>query len=95
MVPLPAYEIFLSWLFLQLLLIAIPVVAGFRAGRRGRLRLWHVAALVLFTALLMLPAVACVSLRSSPEAWLYVMRVHASGSVLTRVGARSRTSQGR
>ena len=76
---LPAYEIFLSWLFLQLLLIAIPAVAGFLVGRRGRLHLWHVAALVLLTALLLLPAVACDGLRSRPEAWLSVMRMHARG----------------
>ena len=80
MVALPAYEVLLSWLFLHLLLIAIPAVAGFLVGRRGRLHLWHVAALVLLTALLLLPAVACVSLRSRPEAWLSVMRMHASGS---------------
>jgi hypothetical protein len=42
--------------------------------------LWHVAALVLLTALLLLPAVACVDLNSRPEAWLSVMRMHASGS---------------
>ena len=79
MVALPAYEILLSWLFLHLLLIAIPAVAGFLVGRRGRLHLWHVAALVLLAALLLLPAVACVSLRSRPEAWLSVVRMHASG----------------
>ena len=39
MVPLPAYEVLLSWLFLHLLLIAIPAVAGFLLGRRGRLHL--------------------------------------------------------
>jgi hypothetical protein len=49
-------------------------------GRRGRLRLWHIAALVLLTALLLLPAVACVNLNSSPKAWLSVMRMHTSGS---------------
>lgn len=76
---LPAYEIFLSWLFLQLLLIAIPAVAAFLVGRRGRLQLWHLAALVLLAALLLLPAVACVSLRSRPEAWLSVVQMHAIG----------------
>src|SRR5688572_9513827 len=76
---LPVHEILLSWLFLHLLLIAIPAVAGFLVGRRGRLHLWHVAALVLLTALLLLPAVACDSLRSHPEAWLSVMRMHARG----------------
>ena len=48
-------------------------------GRRGRLRLWHIAALVLLTALLLLPAVACIGLRSRPEAWLSVMGMHVSG----------------
>src|SRR5262245_34538172 len=76
---LPAHEIFLSWVFLHLLLVAIPAVAGYLVGRRGRLHLWHVAALVLLAALLLLPAVACVSLRSRPEAWLSVVRMHAIG----------------
>ena len=80
MVALSAPEILLSWLFLHLLLIAIPAVAGFLVGRRGRLHLWHVAALVLLTALLLFPAVACVDLNSRPEAWFSVMRMHASGS---------------
>src|SRR5262249_10642819 len=80
MVAFTAYEGLLSWLFLHLLLIAIPAVAGFLVGRRGRLKLWHVAALVLLTALLLLPAVACVDLNSRPEAWFSVMRMHASGS---------------
>jgi hypothetical protein len=69
----------LSWLFLHLLLIAIPAVAGFLVGLRGRFHLWHVAALVLLTAFLLLPAVACVSLRSRPEAWPSVVRMHAGG----------------
>src|SRR5437870_4896175 len=76
---LPAHEIFLSWLFSHLLLIAIPAVAGFLIGRRGRLHLWHVVTLVLLAALLLLPAVACASLRSRPEAWLSVVRMHAIG----------------
>jgi len=80
MVAFTAYEGLLSGLFLHLLLIAIPAVAGFLVGRRGRLKLWHVAALVLLTALLLLPAVACVDLNSRPEAWFSVMRMHASGS---------------
>ena len=80
MVAFTAYGGLLSWLFLHLLLIAIPAVAGFLVGRRGRLKLWHVAALVLLTALLLLPAVACVDLNSRPEAWFSVMRMHASGS---------------
>jgi hypothetical protein len=41
--------------------------------------LWHVAAVVLLTALLLLPAVACARLLSHPEAWLSVMRMHARG----------------
>jgi hypothetical protein len=80
MVVFTAYEGLLSWLFLQMLLIAIPAVAGFLVGRRGRLHLWHVAALVILTALLLLPAVVCVDLNSRPEAWLSVMRMHASSS---------------
>ena len=52
----------------------------FLFGRRGRLHLWHVAALVLLTALLLLPAVACVGFNSRPEAWFSVMWTHASGS---------------
>ena len=80
MVALQGYEGPLSWLFLHLLLIAIPSVAFFLIGRRSRLRLWHIAALVLLTALLLLPAVACVNLNSRPESWLSVMRMHASGS---------------
>ena len=80
MVAFTAYEGLLSWLFLHLLLIAIPAVAGFLVGRRGRLQLWQVAALVLLTALLLLPAVACVDLNRSPEAWLSVIRMHAGGS---------------
>jgi hypothetical protein len=79
MVALPAYEAFLSCLFLHLLLIALPAVAGFLVGRRGRLHLWHLAALVLLAALLLLPAVACVSLRGRPEAWPSVVRMHADG----------------
>jgi hypothetical protein len=79
MVALPVQEILLSWLFLHLLLIAIPAVAGFLVGRRGRLHLWHFAALVLLTALLLLPAVACIGLRSRPEAWLSVMGMHVRG----------------
>src|SRR5262249_31909018 len=75
-----AYEGLLSWLFLHLLLIAIPAVAGFLVGRRGRLHLWQVAALVLLTALLLLPAVARVGLYSRPASWVFVLRVHASGS---------------
>ena len=43
-------------------------------------RLWQVAALVVLTALLLLPAVACVDLNSRPESWFSVMRMHASGS---------------
>jgi hypothetical protein len=85
MVVFTAYEALLSWLFLHLLLIATPAVAGFLVGRRGRLHLWHVAALVLLTALLLLPAVACVELNSHPEAWFSVMRMHASGSSLVSV----------
>ena len=80
MVAFSAYEGLLSWLFLHLLLIAIPAVAGFLVGRRGRLHLWQVAALVVLTALLLLPAVACVELNSRPESWFSVMRMHASGS---------------
>src|SRR5262249_56367125 len=80
MVVFTAYEGLLSWLFLHLLLIATPAVAGFLVGRRSRLQLWHVAALVLLTALLLLPAVACVELNSRPESWVSVMRMHASGS---------------
>src|SRR3954454_20683174 len=76
---LPAHEIFLSWLFLHLLLIAIPAIAGFLIGRRGRLHLWHVVTLVLLAALLLLPAVARASLRSRPEAWLSVVLMHAVG----------------
>ena len=41
--------------------------------------MWHLAALVLLAALLLLPAVACVSLRSHPEAWPSVVRLHAVG----------------
>ena len=67
MVAFSGYEGLLSWLFLHHLLVAIPAVAFFLVGRRGRLHLWHVAALVLLTALLLLPAVACVSLNNSPE----------------------------
>ena len=67
-------------MFLHLLLIAIPAVAFLLVGRRGRLHLWHVAARVLLTALLLLPAVACVGLNSRPEAWFSVMWTHASGS---------------
>src|SRR5262249_58708867 len=80
MVVFTAYEGLLSWLFLHLLLIATPAVAGFLVGRRSRLQLWHVAALVLLTALLLLPAVACVELNSRPESWVSVMRMHGSGS---------------
>jgi hypothetical protein len=80
MVALSPHETFSAWLFLHLLLIAIPAVAGFLVGRRGRLHLWHVAALVLLTALLMLPAVADRGgLFSRPGAWLSVMRMHARG----------------
>ena len=79
MIALSPHETLMSWLFLHLLLIAIPAVAGFLVGSRGRLHLWHVAALVILTALLLLPAVACVDLKSRPEAWLSVMLMHASG----------------
>ena len=75
-----AFEGLWSWLFLHLLLIALPAVAGFLVGRRGRLQLWHVAALVLLASLLQLPAVACVELNSRPKSWLSAMRMHASGS---------------
>lgn len=77
---LQGFEGPLSWLFLHLLLIAVPAVAFFLVGRRGRLHLWHFAAIVLLTALVLIPAVACVNLNSNPEAWLSVMRMHASGS---------------
>src|SRR5262245_36084505 len=80
MVAFSGYEGPLSWIFLHLLLIASPAVVGFLVSRRGRLHLWHIAALVLLAALLLLPAVACVNLNRSPEAWLSVMRMHASGS---------------
>ena len=79
MVALSGYEGLWSWLFLHLLLIAIPAVAGFLVGRRGRLHLWHVAAVVLLAALLLLPAVACVRLLSRPDTWLSVLRMHARG----------------
>jgi hypothetical protein len=83
MVTLSPYETMSAWLFLHLLLIAIPAVAGFVVGRRGRLHLWHVAALVLLTALLLLPAVADRGgLFSRSEAWLSVMLrmlMHAHG----------------
>jgi hypothetical protein len=79
MIALTPHEALTSWLFLHLLLIAIPAVAGFLVGRRGRLHLWHVAAVVLLTALMLLPAVACVRLVSRPDAWLSVMRMHARG----------------
>jgi hypothetical protein len=42
--------------------------------------LWQVAALVVLTALLLLPAVACVELNSRPESWFSAMRMHTSGS---------------
>ena len=80
MVALQGYEGPLSWLFLHLLLIAIPGVAFFLVGRRGRLHLWHVAALVLLTALLLLPAVAFASISTEVRRdWLSVMGI-ASGS---------------
>src|SRR5689334_2231299 len=77
MIALSPHETLMSWLFLHLLLVAIPAVAGFLVGRRGRLHLWHVVALVLLTALLLLPAVACVRLLSRPDAWPSVMRMLA------------------
>src|SRR4051812_25902275 len=79
MVALSPHEALLSCLFLHLLLIAIPAVTGFLVGRRGRLHLWHVAAAVLLTAVLLLPAVACVRLLSRPATWLPVMQMHARG----------------
>jgi hypothetical protein len=106
MIAISPHEMLMSWLFLHLLLIAIPAVAGFVVGRRGRLHLWHVAALVLLTALLLLPAVAdSGGLFSRPEAWLSAMRRHARdwrtvivalslgfglGVVLLRSGRRGR-----
>lgn len=85
MAPLHGYEGPLSWVFLHLLLIVVPAVGLFLAGRRLRIHLWQVATLVLLTALVMLPAVACVHLNSRPEAWLAVMRMHATGSAGVRV----------
>jgi hypothetical protein len=79
MIALSPHETLMSWLFLHLLLIAIPAVAGFLVGRRVRLHLWHVAAVVLLTTLLLLPVVACVRLLSRPDAWLSVLRMHARG----------------
>jgi hypothetical protein len=80
MVALSPHETLMAWLFLHLLLLAIPAVAGFLVGRRGRLHLWHVAALVFLTSVLLLPAVACVRLLSRPDAWLFfLMRVLARG----------------
>jgi hypothetical protein len=70
---LQGYEGPLSWLFVHLLLVAVPAVVLFLVGRRGRLRLWQIAALVLLTALLLLPAAACVHLNSTP------MGLHAPG----------------
>jgi hypothetical protein len=79
MIALTPYESLMSSLLMHLLLVAVPAVAGFLVGRRGRLHLWHVAAIVLLSALLLLPAVACVRLLSRPDAWLSVMRMHARG----------------
>jgi hypothetical protein len=108
MIALSPQETLFSSLFLHLLLIAIPAFAGFLIGRRGRLHLWHVAAAVLLTALLLLPAVACVRLLGHPEAWLPVLRMHARswptvlvalslgsglGVLLLRSGRRSRISE--
>jgi len=105
MIALSPHETLMSWLFLHLLLIAIPAVAGFLVGRRGRLHLWHLAAFVLLTALLLLPAVSCVRLLSRPDAWLSVLRMYARrwstvlvalslgfglGVVLLRSGRRGR-----
>jgi hypothetical protein len=69
----------MSWLFSRLLLIAIQAVASFLVGRRGRLHLWHVVSVVLLTAVLLLPAVACARLLSRPDAWLSELRMHARG----------------
>jgi hypothetical protein len=79
MIALSPREMLMSSLFLHLLLVAIPAVAGLLVGRRGRLHLWHVAAVVLLTALLLLPAVSCVRLLGRPDAWLSVMGMHARG----------------
>ncbi|MGE3818228.1 MAG: hypothetical protein AB7I30_02225 [Isosphaeraceae bacterium] len=75
-----AYEGLLSWVFFHLSLIAVPAVLGFLVGRRGRLALWQVTVLVLLTALMLLPAVACVELNSRPESWFSALRTHARGS---------------
>jgi hypothetical protein len=77
MIALTPYETLMSSLLMHLLLVAVPAVAGFLIGRRGRLHLWHVAAIVLLSALLLLPAISCVRLLNRPDAWLSVMRMHA------------------
>ena len=77
MIALTPHETLMSSLLFHLLLVAIPAVAGFLVARRGRLHLWHVAAVVLLSAFLLLPAIACVRVLSRPDAWLSVMGNHA------------------
>ncbi|MDX2036577.1 MAG: hypothetical protein SFX72_07990 [Isosphaeraceae bacterium] len=75
-----SYDGPLSWVFVHLLLIALPLVVGGVIGRRGRLRLRDIAAIVAVAAVVMLPAAACTRLNRDPAAWIPMIAGHAASS---------------